>query len=139
MDSGTSGTVSGKHIPKARRKRDEQSKWNARGGTFNTKSKSKIYFRLPELDSTKDISHSLGFDRWDSSFRSPNSPTSDILCWFVTHTCITCDTHVDDSSADHAYDSMIIGRALLFYLFVCLYLAHSACALQISKELHVEV
>ena len=83
MDSGTSGTMSGKHIPKARRKRDEQSKWNARGGTFNTKSKSKIYFRLPELDSTKDTSHSLGFDRWDSSFRSPNSPTSDILLHFA--------------------------------------------------------
>ena len=81
MDSGTSGTIiSGKHIPKARRKKDEQTKWNTRGGTFNTKSKSKIYFRLPELDSTKDISHSLGFDRWDLSLRPPNSPTSDILC-----------------------------------------------------------
>ena len=45
MDSGTSGTIiSGKHIPKARRRRDEHTKWDTRGGTFNTLSKSKIYF-----------------------------------------------------------------------------------------------
>ena len=50
VDSGTSGNVvSGKHIPKAHCKKDEQTKWNTQGGAFKTKSKSKIFLVFQEV------------------------------------------------------------------------------------------
>ena len=58
VDSGTSGNVvSGKHIPKAHCKKDEQTKWNTQGGAFKTKSKSKIFFGLPGGSISARVQH----------------------------------------------------------------------------------